>query len=89
MQLKDHDYESLRQMASSAGWKVVCEDIDEKISAIRLVLETPTTDDMFGAIGEKSAEEKLAFLNYKKAELVYLRKLKELPNALMATQIKK
>jgi len=85
---KWYDYESLKNLAWSEGWKIIKEELQKDIDAIVLVCETPTTDDMFWKISEMDAIKQLNLLNYKKMELTYLRKLLNMPERLIATKIK-
>jgi len=79
------NYQALKELKNSEGWKILCEELDIRIKAIEDVLLTPTNDDMFWDIEKE--REKLSLLNYKKAERAYLLKLKNLPQELLDTKI--
>ena len=82
--MQDFDYQAIQDLKNSQGWKLLCDELDIRIKAIEEILLTPTTDDMFWTDEIK----KLNLMNYKKAERVYLLKLKELPQELLDTKIK-
>jgi hypothetical protein len=82
--MKNTDYQALNDLKNSAGWKILCEELNIRIKAIEDVLLTPSNDDIFWDMEEI---KKLNLLNYKKAERTYLLKLKQLPDELIATKI--
>jgi len=41
------NYQALKELKNSEGWKILCEELDIRIKAIEDVLLTPTNDDMF------------------------------------------
>ena len=88
MELKKADYKIIEELSNSTAWKLICQYLDERIESIKIVLETPTNDDMFWSVSEMEAVKQLALLNYKKCELTYLRKLKQIPKELLNTEVK-
>ncbi len=86
--LKWYDYEALKNLAWSDGWKIIKQWLQDEIDSLQLVLNTPTNDDMFWKISEMDAIKQLNFLNYKKLELTLNKKLQLLPEKLLATKIK-
>lgn len=86
MELKDCDYENLRSLSNSEGWKILCKELDERIEALQQVLDTPNLKTILNIT---DAVNELNFINHKREEKIYLMKLKSLPEQLMATKIMK
>ncbi|MDA3854782.1 MAG: hypothetical protein PF569_00885 [Candidatus Woesearchaeota archaeon] len=45
--MKNTDYQALNDLKNSAGWKILCEELNIRIKAIEDVLLTPSNDDIF------------------------------------------
>ena len=45
--MKNIDYQALTDLKNSAGWKILCDELDIRIKAIEEVLLTPSNDDIF------------------------------------------
>jgi hypothetical protein len=81
--MQNIDYQAIIDLKNSNWWKMLVEELDQRIKNIEDVLMKPTTDDMFWGDEIKI----LNLLNYKKAERVYLIWLKELPQEILDTKI--
>jgi hypothetical protein len=46
MELKDYDYQALKELRDCKGWEILCIKLDERIKAIENVLLNPTLTDM-------------------------------------------
>ena len=86
MDLKDQDYQSLKDLMGSHGWKLLCSELDDRIKAIEKVILDPNPTDM---LGTDDPQKHFIMLAYKKAERAYLLQLRELPEKLIGTRIKK
>ena len=82
--MNDINYQALTDLKNSEGWKILCSELDIRIKAIEEILLTPTNDDIFWEMEES---KKLNLLNYKKAERIYLLKLKDIPDELINTKV--
>lgn len=82
--MKDYEYQSLQDLVNSQGWKILCEELDDRIKSIEDVLLEPTDSDMFEWI---ETEKQKNLLTYKKMERKYLISLKLLPQSLLSTKI--
>lgn len=84
MELKATDYESLRELSNSHGWKLVCDYIDEKIKPIEKLLLDPYLDEIVWLEDEKKQEN---LTKYKKMERIHLLNMKNIPETLLSTKI--
>lgn len=82
--MNNYDYEALQHLLNSDWWKILCDELNNRIKSIENVLLEPTDSDMFEWIED---EKQKNLLNYKKMERKYLIWLKELPNNLLSTKI--
>ena len=82
--MNNYDYEALQDLVNSNWWKILCDELDDRIKSIEEILLEPTESDMFEWIED---EKQKNLLNYKKMERKYLISLKELPWKLLSTKI--
>lgn len=82
--MNNYDYEALQDLINSNWWKILCDELDDRIKSIENVLLEPTESDMFEWIED---EKQKNLLNYKKMERKYLIWLKDLPWKLLSTKI--
>jgi hypothetical protein len=85
MQLENTDYQSLRELSNSHWWKLLCDNLEERIKSIEIILLEPDESDIFKNMDET---KKLNLISYKKMERAYLKNLQNLPNSLIWTKIK-
>lgn len=83
--MQDFDYQAVKVLASSEGWKIIKSELQERIEKIEKVLLDTTLEDM---TQKMSPEEYINLLNYKKMERTYLKELQNLPQQIINTKIK-
>ena len=80
--------QAIHELLRSEGWRLVLEELDNRIEDIEEVLLTPISDIEKISWGKMSAEEKIQFIEKKQWERENLMFLKRIPEELSKMEVK-
>lgn len=82
MELTEWNKQALKYLKESQWWKLLCNELDERIADIEEALRTPWAFDKFW-----DEIKQLNAIKAKQFEIAYLIQLKELPDDLLSMEI--
>lgn len=78
---------TLQNFVRSKGWKIITDEIDLRIKDIEEVLLTPIADIDKLTWNKMTAEEKVNFIEQKQKEREYLKRIKNIPQELIDSEV--
>ncbi len=81
------DVKTIQNFVRSKGWKIITDEIDLRIKDIEEVLLTPIADIDKLTWNKMTAEEKVNFIEQKQKEREYLKRIKNIPQELIDSEV--